>query len=299
MSTDQTKASDERKALVKRNIYLPGYLDAKTVGALAVRLETMLSYAHKLTKSQIQALAQGALMHRLNPLLGEIWYIPGDGGLPGGLYVGVAGRVRKGREQLWREGGMTASLWWEYRDVTDEAELARYAFPAGAIVVACELRDSVTLTEYVKLYTSFSQIIPPGEKAHVSIQAMIGARPIAEGYGVLTADEVKGLLTTKDGGPRRNLFAPVEKARKRALVAALKRRFHFDMVMPSVEDLPAYVADTLDSVLDRSTQSWVVESREMGEAPSDTAANGEGDSVAAKAAETILDNKVMICATGN
>lgn len=295
IATQPKVGEDSGKAIVKRNIYVPGYLDAKTVGALAVRLETMLPYAHKLTKTQLQALAQGALMHRLNPLLGEIWYIPGDGGLPGGLYVGVAGRVRKGREQLWREGSMTSSMWWEFRDVTDEAELARYAFPAGALVIACELRDSVTLTEYQKLYAEFSKIVPVSDKQYEHIQSMIGRRPIVDGYGVLTAEEVKDATTTKDGRPRKNMFAPVEKARKRALVAALKRRFHFDMVVPDVEDLPSYIADTLDAVLDRTTEQWVVEPRV--ETTPSVERDGNGTGEAERQADALLNDRTLICAT--
>ena len=268
MTTKQIEAGKDEKAapVVQRNILLPGYSDYNTIRALTTRMKGFSQFA-ALEEGQRWALAQFALSLGLNPFVGECHYIKPDyAGGPEGPYVGIAGRVRKSQEQLHREGGNGATMTMEYVALTEE-ERALYHIPAEAVAQRCELRDSVTSNDWVGRMARLQPLIETLVKANQNVDAvallekLVGKLPITIGIGYLTKAEAETVNAKKDGTAKsKNHYPVIEKAQKRALAAALKKRFHIELPGFDYADLPATVATVLDGELHLSgTGQWTVD----------------------------------------
>lgn len=260
-------ATQPTQAIVEKNVYLPGYLDERTLQTLARRCQQMLPYADKLKPQNFRSLAQAALQLRLNPFIGEICYIPDTDWQKGAVYVQYAGRLRKAREQLEREGGAAgASMWYRMDEITDEADRIRWAIPVGAIAFRCTLNDSITVEAYAAAYArmaeAMAKVYKDEDKLHATIVKTIGTEPQTVSIGYVTQEEQADMLKTQSGKARKNQYPVIEKAQKRAHVAALKRRFHFEFTTPDVDDIPLNVAQALDAVMTGAGQ-WMVKPAEQ------------------------------------
>lgn len=168
-----------------------------SVRELQERLALMLPGGAKLDKAAVGALAQGAILHGLDPLNGEIWYIPGRG-----LMIGVKGLRKKAREQV------QGNFWIDFREITSPEERKRLRIPEGALAYEARLFDSENIRIYVDAVSQFTKAGIPWEAA----REILGDKPYTSGIGVLAAGE-----QTK--------MQPAQCAMKRAEADALKRRF--------------------------------------------------------------------------
>ena len=198
------------KALTKGNgSALEPWEGRATVRELQERLALMLPGGAKLDKNAIAALAQGAILHGLDPLNGEIWYIPGRG-----LMVGIKGLRKKAREQV------QGNFWIDFREITNPEERKRLRIPEGALAYEARLFDSENIRIYVDAVSQFTKAGIPWEAA----REILGDKPYTSGIGVLAAGE-----QTK--------MQPAQCAMKRAEADALKRRFDVPFGMNVESDM--------------------------------------------------------------
>jgi len=168
-----------------------------TVRELQERLQIMIPGGAKLGKAELTALAQGAILHGLDPLNGEIWYIAGRG-----LMIGVKGLRKKAREQV------RGNFWIDFREITNTEERTRLRIPTGALAFEARLFDSENIRAYVDAVAQMTKAGIPWE----GVKDILGDKPYTSGYGILAAGE-------------QTRMQPVQCAMKRAEADALKRRF--------------------------------------------------------------------------
>jgi len=186
------------QAIVKKNGSGVQPWDSRdSVRELQERLQLMLPGGAKLDKSAVTALAQGALLHGLDPLNGEIWFIPGRG-----LMIGVKGLRKKAREQV------RGNFWIDFREITTPEEKKRLRIAETALAYEARLFDSENIRAYVEAVGQMTKAGIPWE----AVREILGDKPYTSGVGVLAAGE-----QTK--------MQPVQCAMKRAEADALKRRF--------------------------------------------------------------------------
>lgn len=185
------------------------YGEKTELTALANRIKTMVPGGKNLNDSEAMAFAQVAHLTRLNPFIGEIWYIPGSGPM-----VGIRGSRRYGNEQVKNEGGPDAFWFPSFIACSPEEAGA----PAGVKVAAafrCEIHDSASTRQYQKMLTETIQVFRDGGAPDPFGEAVkvVGPKPTWVGWGYSTPDEKS----------RMNKQAL---AKKRAEADALKRRFY-------------------------------------------------------------------------
>lgn len=185
---------------------VPAFGSRNEIAVLAKRFEVMLPGGKKLNESEKLALAQVSLITRLNPFIGEIWYIPGKG-----IQIGIAGARRLDNEAMVKAGGRS----WPTFTLCppEEAGVTTRDLPHLAAAIKCEISDSVenekhfqALTEMINSLTR-SGCTDPAKEA----RAAIGPRPSWIGYGYSTVTE-------------ESRMNKVQLARKRAHADALKQR---------------------------------------------------------------------------
>jgi hypothetical protein len=197
--------------VTKQTSAIAPFVSRDEVREIARRVKIMSPGGKKLTEPEALALAQGALMHGLDPFIGEIWYIPGSG-----LMAGIKG-LRKAAK------GQVKNYWTEFNRITNREEMTALSIPEGALAFQCLLYDSSTIDAYADAWAKLRDKGVPVEM----IPDLIGRRPYVEGVGYLKAGE-------------KTKMDPVQCAMKRAESDALKRRF----------DLPFGVAVTPEEVVD-------------------------------------------------
>jgi hypothetical protein len=107
-------------------------------------LPSLMPNASLLTHNEAMALAQVALAHGLSPFNNEIYYLKnGEKNL--GVFPGIRGYRKAARRQIGREGG----TYWLSEPLRYPA--IKYGGEDGDICTVFELRDSVTMTAYLKL----------------------------------------------------------------------------------------------------------------------------------------------------
>jgi len=175
------------------------------VASLSNRIRELMPGGGKLTPIEAQSLAQVALLHRLDPFNGEVWYLKDKNGNPIGLMAGSKGHRRAAHRQLDSEGG--GNFWCEFDQLSPEEKKA-LAMPADALAFRCRLYDSIALRLYTEQVERLCKAGVPWE----SVKVMVGDRPVTVGYGFCTLGE-----------PTR--MKPAACGMKRAEADALKRRF--------------------------------------------------------------------------
>ena len=210
----------QQTALMKRDDY------PADVRRLAQDIKDLLPNGNKLQDFEALALAQSARALRLNPFIGEIWYIPGHG-----LMSGIKGHRRTAHEQMHTtEGG--GNYWPEF-DVMTPEQKKQYLVPDTALGFICRLYDSATLRTYSETVERLFKAGAPW----VDIKQILGDRPYTVGVGFYQVGESSRMK-------------PHQCAMKRAEADALKRRF----------DLPFEGGAATPSDNDTDNGAFVVES---------------------------------------
>lgn len=197
--------------------------------------------AAALDQSEAMALAQVALAHGLSPFNHEIYYLKAkDRNL--GVFPGIRGYRKAARRQIKRDGGsywLSEPLYANALDYGGENE--------EDICVIYELRDSVTMREYLRLrqmifesnrvpadilkmaQTESAAITALTEAINQSALSILGDPPIVRGVGIVKKWEAAGRI--KQAG-----LNPLHIAKIRAERAALRLRFDLDLVFGGNDD---------------------------------------------------------------
>ena len=143
---------------------LTTYGDRETVRELADRLKFALPGGQKLKEKEILALAQASVATGLDPILREIWYIPGIG-----PYAGIEGHRRAARLQ----SPYTTP---RFRAFTADARV-QWELDNGEHAVVCEIHRFDVLRDAVQInlaankeiastdpYLGYGVVDPPKEK---------------------------------------------------------------------------------------------------------------------------------------
>jgi hypothetical protein len=202
--------------------------EGEDVRAISKRIKTMVKGGEKLQDNEALALAQVSLVTRLNPFIGEVWYIPGKGPM-----VGIAGVRRLNNEQAQEKGGYSSE---EYVAVDrEEAGVPKEIKQEDiAGVWKCIIDDSTSTKEYLSMLTNLVNTLreakvddPFGEAKKV-----LGIKPTWIGYGYSTKSETSRMNKQ-------------QLAKKRAEADALKKKvlipFGGDVSIEEVN--PSYVVD--------------------------------------------------------
>lgn len=199
--------------------------EAQEIEIFAKRIKTMMRGGDKLKNEEALALAQVATITRLNPFIGECWYIPGSGPM-----IGIAGARRVDQENAAARGG--------YSTVEvipcdpQEAGALESEVKGVAAAFRAEITDSAAALEYQKMFVSMLQALrEAGDKDPVpTAREICGPRPKWVGYGF-----------SKIGESTR--MSKVQAARKRAEADALKKKIviPFGAEMAEQDIAPDYI----------------------------------------------------------
>lgn len=223
MDTTITTTTPETQEVVAIPLALWG--ERSEVRELAYRIKIMLPYGNILTNEEALALAQASFLTRLNPLDGEIYFLKNEKTMESkGVYIGIKGRRRKARNQLYRQSGKGANYWIEYKTLDAQAK-TESGYDPNATVIIATLRDTATIRQYVEIVST----LVAAKMSADDIKAIAGERPVVIGVGIVRNGE--------------NLKRPIrEVAQKRAERSALAQRF--DIALSS--DDPNVNDDDLD-----------------------------------------------------
>ena len=215
------------KALTKPSVTAI-WADRGDVRELMQRLKQMMPGGQKLTDGEAASLAQAAIIHGLDPLNGELWWIPGSG-----LMAGIKGHRRAAHNQLEQEGG--GNYWPEFERL-DVDEQAALGIPPDALAFRCILRDTRTVNHYTEQIERLMKAIGDWD----IVEGIVGKRPYTSGVGYAmpttpdpTCTTCKGSGWYRDNNNKNrrcdcyesSKMTQVQLAQKRAEADALKRRF--------------------------------------------------------------------------
>jgi len=172
--------------------------------SFAKRIKVMVKGGEKLSDNEAMALAQVSLVTKLNPFIGEVWYIPGKGPM-----VGIAGARRYNNEQAANGGGYSFP---EFTPVSAEEAGAK---PGENVSHAfrCDIFDSVAISQYQRLIVeTINSLRAAGSKDPFGdAREIIGPKPKWTGFGYSTVDE-------------QSRMNKMQLAKKRAEADGLKQR---------------------------------------------------------------------------
>lgn len=174
---------------------------------LALRLQSTMIGAQKLSPMEAATLAQVAIAHGLDPYNGEIWYIKDKDGNPKGVMVGVKGLRKSARRQL---NKMQPGANYVLRNWSKE-DPKKWDAPDGSIVYRVELQDSILTCEWIKQFTTLKNSDP--SLSFETFAKLFGEPPVTVGIGVYNPAKEYSKMQ------------PSAVARKRAEADALKMRF--------------------------------------------------------------------------
>lgn len=180
------------------------YGNREEISALANRIKTMLPGGDKLSENEALALAQVATVTRLNPFIGEVWYIPGKGPM-----IGIKGARRMENEDTRNKNGYS---WLQFDVIAPEdcgAPDPEKVFRA----YKCTINDVNATKAYLAVFHDALTMLEASKSKdpYAEAKEICGPRPVWEGYGFSLIGE-----------PSR--MNPDSLARKRAEADALKKR---------------------------------------------------------------------------
>lgn len=193
--------------------------------ALANRIKVMVPGGQKLSDNEAMALAQVSTVTKLNPFIGEIWYIPGKGPM-----IGIKGARRLDQESTAKKGGYSFPRFTVCPPAEAGANEAQVKDCAYAF--KCEIEDSASTLAFQKMFTEILASLresgctdPVGEARQI-----LGSRPVWTGYGFSTRSE-------------ESRMNKVQLAQKRAESNALGRRLvlPFGVEVSAAESVHEYV----------------------------------------------------------
>lgn len=217
-------------------------------------LPTLMPNAAKLTHDEALSLAQVALAHGLSPFNNEIYYLKKEEKNLG-VFPGIRGYRKAARRQIRREGG----TYWLSEPMN--ADPKQYGGEDGDICIVYELRDSVTMGEYLKLRGMIfnmnrlpQDILKMAKEDSETLTVLknmientalevLGKPPVTIGVGIVKKYEAENRI--KKTGLSPNHIAAI-----RAERAALRKRFDLDLVFGS-NDEAWQEAEEIDAVVER------------------------------------------------
>lgn len=232
-------------------------------------MPSLMPNSSQLTPSEAMAVAQVALAHGLSPFNNEIYYLKnGDRNL--GVFPGIRGYRKAAHRQIRREGG---TFWLSEPKLVSAVE---YGGDTGDICTVYELRDSVTMTEYLKLRGMIFEmnrlpqdILKMAKEDNEAITILknmieqtslelLGKPPVTLGIGIVKKYEAENRI--KKAG-----LSPIHISAIRAERAALRKRFDLDLVFGG-NDETWQEADTFDAtaeIIEDKTAETELRSREQ------------------------------------
>ncbi len=215
---DQVEGAIPEKALVEASTDwlhpLEPYAPKQALAEMTRRYMAMDTSKTPLKANEASLVIQMAATTRLNPFAQELWawvtIYQGKRNLT--LMPGRRGLLRLAREQA-DEKGMTFNE--DYGLILDGELRKELAIPEGAVAYECKIRDDISRGLWVKAAADLKGIGMELDQ----ILGQIGDAPFATGYGFVSDAEMQKL---NKGG---NKMAHAERARKRAFMSALKKKF--------------------------------------------------------------------------
>lgn len=224
---------------------------------MSVIYDPTMNASRKLTRAEALQIAMTSLSHGLDYFSGEIYGIINKQGVFA-VRAGRDGWTKALAIALENEGGGHA--WPIFRRVlneTEREELSQGA-PAGAIIYVCELHDS-------RSHETFDNTVKAMSASGATWQDIkeLAGKPYVVGVG--------WYAPSNNTQSQDKLYAPIERAKKRAYCAAIKLRAHlpFD-VGDAAEDLPdEYTGEKLsdrrpaasETVVEQKASETVVEQK--------------------------------------
>ena len=203
-------------------------------------MPSLMPNSSQLTHEESLALAQVALAHGLSPFNNEIYYLKsGEKNL--GVFPGIRGYRKAAHRQMRREGGS----YWLSEPMLVSA--TKHGGEDGDICTVYELRDSVTMGEYLKLrgmiFTmnrlpeNILTMAKEDNEALTILRNMIentsleilGKPPVTFGVGIVKKFEAENRL-------KKSGLSPTHISAIRAERAALRKRFDLDLVFGGNDD---------------------------------------------------------------
>lgn len=215
---DQVEGAIPEKALVeaaKDWLHpLEPYAPKKALAEMTRRYMALDTSKEPLKANEASLVIQMAATTRLNPFAQELWawVTIYDNKRNLTIMPGRRGLLRLAREQA-DEKGMTFNE--DYALLLDGELRKELAIPEGAVAYECKIRDDISRDLWVKAAADLRGIGMELDQ----ILEQIGDAPFATGYGFVSDDEMTKL---NKGG---NKMAHAERARKRAFMSALKKKF--------------------------------------------------------------------------
>lgn len=193
------------------------------------RLRSMIVNGKKLNDNEVMALAVYSTMNDLNPMNGEAYFLPGSGPIPG-----IQGYRKKARLSLRMEAAenkVRGAYFTEDYTRIDDPKIAGHEPDKGDIAFQCTVRDLVSLQGHTDMLVSAVKgLVQDGvdvDTAYRIAEKIAGKPPEWTAIGIVYGSENFG---------SKEMFARVERARKRAAKLAIKKRW------PSL-DLPSNIMD--------------------------------------------------------
>lgn len=178
------------------------YADPTEVTEMAKRFRAGVKGGDKLSVTELQSLAETAIITKLNPYIGEIWGIPGKGTM-----IGIAGARRLWNEQSKAGGGFS------FIELIPCTPSDAGATEADVVIAFKAIaHDSKATTEYQKVFLeTLNSLRAAGSDNPVhEAREIVGPKPQWIGYGYSTKSEQSRMNKT-------------QLARKRAEADALKK----------------------------------------------------------------------------
>ncbi len=181
-AAEDQKELERRSALVKASPQLAPYGTPEQLAEMVKRVKFMVPGGDRLDDNAAYALATAAFVHGLNPIIGECWWIPGSGFMPG-----IRGLRRLGREQLGAYGA-TAEI--AFKIIEKPKERERYKIPLGALAFKAILRNSKKRRDWVDDAKKLREALGPDAPYDVLLEN-IGDLPQTIGYGYVTEEQME------------------------------------------------------------------------------------------------------------
>jgi hypothetical protein len=212
--------------------------NSQEVEAFAKRIKSMMRGGEKLSAPDALALAQFATVTRLNPFIGECWYIPNSGPM-----VGIAGARRLDQERTADYGGYSFPV----VAVCSPEEAGATEAEVKDVVAAfrTEIVDTGAVAEYQKLFVATIQAMRDAgvSDPFAAAKEICGPRPSWVGYG----------FSKKSDQSRMN---KTQLARKRSEADALKKKIvvPFGAQVAETDVAPDYVDVKAEEVTEKRSK---------------------------------------------
>jgi len=181
----RAESLESRAALVKSSRALMPYGTPQELAEMVGRFKMMIPAGDRLKDNEIMALAQAAYVHGLNPIIGECYWIPGSGFMPG-----IRGLRRKGREQLLVD--QDAQMTTDFVQLVEAREREAEKIPEGALAFKCVGYNTTKRSKWAQDAKTLREALGPDAPYEVMLK-QIGPMPTTVGIGYVTIEQMDDL----------------------------------------------------------------------------------------------------------